>query len=37
MEAIFSFEMSVGFQRTIRRYIPEDCILHTHRCENPKS
>jgi hypothetical protein len=25
---------SVDFQRTTRRYIPEDRILHNHRCEN---
>jgi hypothetical protein len=33
MEAIFSSETSVDFQRTIRRYIPEDGTLHNHRCE----
>jgi hypothetical protein len=27
----------VDFQRTIRRYIPEDSILLNHRCENLKS
>jgi hypothetical protein len=27
MEAICSFETSVDFQRTTRRYIPEDTIL----------
>jgi hypothetical protein len=34
MEAIFSSETSVDFQRTTRRYIPEDGTLHNHRCEN---
>jgi hypothetical protein len=28
---------SVDFQRTKRRYIPEDSTLHNHRCENLKS
>jgi hypothetical protein len=37
MEAICSSETSVGFQRTARRYIPEDGALHDHRCENLKS
>jgi hypothetical protein len=37
MEAISSSETSVDFQRTTRRYIPEDRILHNHRCENFKS
>jgi hypothetical protein len=32
-----SSEASVGFQRTTRRYIPEDKTLHNHRCENLKS
>jgi hypothetical protein len=27
-------ETSVDFQRTTRRYIPEDRTLHKHRCEN---
>jgi hypothetical protein len=26
--------MSVKFQRTARRYSPEDSILHKHRCES---
>jgi hypothetical protein len=30
-------ETSVDFQRTTRRYIPEDRTLHNHRCENLKS
>jgi hypothetical protein len=30
-------EMSVDFQRTTWRYIPEDSILHNHSCENLKS
>jgi hypothetical protein len=29
--------MSVDFQRTTRRYIPEDRSLHNQRCENLKS
>jgi hypothetical protein len=33
MESTYSSEMSVDFQRTIRRYIPED----NNRCENLKS
>jgi hypothetical protein len=37
MEAICSSETSVHFQRTTRRYIPEDGTLHNHRCENLKS
>jgi hypothetical protein len=37
MEAICSSEMSVNFQRTTRRYIPEDSTLHNHCCENLKS
>jgi hypothetical protein len=36
MEAICSFKTSVGFQRTTRRYIPEDGTVHNHRCENLK-
>jgi hypothetical protein len=37
MEATCSFETSVDFRRTTRRYIPEDIPLHIHRCENLKS
>jgi hypothetical protein len=37
MEMICSSETSVGFQRTIRRYIPEDRTLHNYGCENLKS
>jgi hypothetical protein len=37
MEAISSSETSVDTQRTTRRYIPEDCTLHNHRCENLES
>jgi hypothetical protein len=37
MEAIFSSETSVDFERTTRRYIPEVSTLHNHRCENLKS
>jgi hypothetical protein len=36
-EATCSSETSVDFQRTARRYIPEDGTFHTHRCENLKS
>jgi hypothetical protein len=32
-----SSETSVDFQRTTRRYIPEDRTLHNHRCENIRS
>jgi hypothetical protein len=37
MEAIFSSETLVDFQRTTRRYIPEDSVLHNYRCEDFKS
>jgi hypothetical protein len=37
MEATFSSETSVDFQRTAQRYIPEDRIVHNHVCENFKS
>jgi hypothetical protein len=37
MVAICSSETSVDFQRSTRRYIPEDSTLHNHRCENLKS
>jgi hypothetical protein len=37
MEVICSFETSVDFQCTTLRYIPEDCTLHNHHCENLKS
>jgi hypothetical protein len=37
MEEKYSSEMSVDFQRTSRRCIPEDKTLHNHRCENLKS
>jgi hypothetical protein len=37
IEATCSYETSVDFQRTTRRYIPEDGTLHNHRCENLKS
>jgi hypothetical protein len=30
-------ETLVDFQRTTRRYIPEEGTLHNHRCENLKS
>jgi hypothetical protein len=34
IQAIYSYETSVDFQRITRRYIPEDNTLHNHRCEN---
>jgi hypothetical protein len=37
MEAICSSETSVVTQRTTPSHIPEDDILHNHRCENLKS
>jgi hypothetical protein len=37
MGAICSSDTSVDFQRTTRRYIPEDRHLHNHRCQNLKS
>jgi hypothetical protein len=37
MEAIRSSEASVYFTGSTRRHIPEDGILHSHRCENLKS
>jgi hypothetical protein len=37
MGAICSPELSVDFQQTTRRYIPEDSTFHNHRCENLKS
>jgi hypothetical protein len=37
MNAKYSSEMSVEFQQTTWRYIPEDRTLHNHRCENLKS
>jgi hypothetical protein len=37
MEAICSSEISVDFQRTARRYTPEDITLHNLHCENLKS
>jgi hypothetical protein len=37
MEAIYSSETSVYFQRTTWCYIPEDRTLHNHSCENLKS
>jgi hypothetical protein len=33
MEAKYSSETPIDFQRTTRRYIPEDGTLHNHRCE----
>jgi hypothetical protein len=37
MEAIRSSETSVQFTGSTRRQIPEDGILHSHRCENLRS
>jgi hypothetical protein len=37
MEPTCSYEISVGFQRTTQRYIPEDRTLQNHRCENLRS
>jgi hypothetical protein len=37
MEAVRTYETSVNFNVTTRRYIPEDSKLHTRRCENLKS
>jgi hypothetical protein len=37
MEAIYSSETSVDFQRITRRYIEEDSTFHNHRCQNFKS
>jgi hypothetical protein len=37
IEAIRSSETSVYFTGSTRRHIPEDGILHSHRCENLKS
>jgi hypothetical protein len=37
MEAMCSSETSADFQRTTRRYIPEDSTLYNHHCENLKS
>jgi hypothetical protein len=36
MEATYSSETSVDFQRNTRRYIPEDRTFRNHRCENLK-
>jgi hypothetical protein len=37
MEATCFFGPTVGFQRTTRRYTPEDLNLYNHRRENFKS
>jgi hypothetical protein len=37
MEAMYSPETSIDFQRTARRYVPEDGTLHNDRCENLRS
>jgi hypothetical protein len=36
-EATYSSESSADFQRTARRYIPEDRTRHNLSCENLKS
>jgi hypothetical protein len=36
LEATYSSETSVDFQRTTQRIYPEDSTLHNHRCENLK-
>jgi hypothetical protein len=37
MEVTRSSEMSVDFQWTIRRCVPEDRTVHNHSCENRRS
>jgi hypothetical protein len=37
MEAAYTSKTSVDFQRTARRYIPEDRTLYNHCCENLRS
>jgi hypothetical protein len=37
MEATYSSETSVDFQRNTQRYIPEDSTLDNHRSKNLKS
>jgi hypothetical protein len=37
MKATYSSKMSVHFERTTWCYIPEDSILHNHRCKKLKS
>jgi hypothetical protein len=37
MESESTYETSVNFYQTTRRYNPEDSYLHTRRCENLKS
>jgi hypothetical protein len=37
MEVVCSSETLVDFQQTTLRYIPEDCTIYNHRCENLKS
>jgi hypothetical protein len=36
MEAVLSSETSVD-ARSTKRHIPEDDVLHNHRCESPES
>jgi hypothetical protein len=37
MKLLYSSEMSVDFQRTTRRYVPEERTLHKRRYENLNS
>jgi sugar diacid utilization regulator len=37
VQTVRTSETSVSFKETLRRYIPEDCQLHTCRRENLKS
>jgi hypothetical protein len=37
VEAMYSSEAAIDFQRTTWRYIPEDSTLHNHRFDNLKS
>jgi hypothetical protein len=37
VETIYSYETSIDFQRNTLRYIPEERIVCSHRCENLKS
>jgi hypothetical protein len=34
LKQIQAFESTVHFNRTTRRYIPEDRTIHNHCCEN---
>jgi hypothetical protein len=37
IEALISFETSMNFYRSIRRYTSNDITLHIYRCYKPKS